>query len=52
MTKIVSSVLLLREGKAAEWTTAVDTGLTTWATSYIQWLTTTTIALEEKKATK
>ena len=52
MAKIVSGVLLLREGKAAEWTTNIDTGLTNWAISYIQWLTTAAIALEEKKAAK
>ena len=52
MAKVVSGVLLLREGKATEWTTTIDTGLTNWAILYIQWLTTTAIALEEKKAAK
>ncbi|TBU38981.1 chondroitin AC/alginate lyase [Dichomitus squalens] len=50
MAKVVSGVLLLREGKAAEWTSDIDAGLTNWTTSYIQWLTGAGIALEEKAA--
>lgn len=51
MAKIVSGVLLLRQGKASTWTSDVDAGLTAWAGEYIQWLTTADIALQEKAAT-
>ncbi|KAI8989056.1 chondroitin AC/alginate lyase [Trametes punicea] len=50
MTKLVSGVLILREGKAAEWTSDIDTQLTNWTHSYIDWLTTAKIALEEASA--
>ncbi|KAH9851065.1 chondroitin AC/alginate lyase [Lenzites betulinus] len=50
MTKLVSGVLILREGKAAEWTSEIDTGLTNWTNSYIDWLTTAQIALQEEAA--
>ena len=45
MAKVVSGVLLLREGKASEWTTEIDTALNKWTTDYIGWLTTAEIAL-------
>ncbi|KAL7284680.1 chondroitin AC/alginate lyase [Trametes coccinea BRFM310] len=51
MAKLVSGVLILREGKAAEWTSDIDTQLTNWTNSYIGWLTTAKIALEEESAT-
>ncbi|RPD61570.1 chondroitin AC/alginate lyase [Lentinus tigrinus ALCF2SS1-7] len=51
MAKVVSGVLILREGKAAEWTSDIDTALNSWTTEYISWLTTAKIALEEKAAT-
>ncbi|KAI0363966.1 chondroitin AC/alginate lyase [Pilatotrama ljubarskyi] len=50
MSKLVSGVLVLREGKAAEWTSDLDAQLTNWTTSYINWLTTAKIALEEEAA--
>ncbi|KAH9929064.1 chondroitin AC/alginate lyase [Epithele typhae] len=50
MAKVVSAVLLMREGKAAAWTTELDTGLNSWTTEYIGWLTSAGIALEEKAA--
>lgn len=52
MTKIVSGVLLLRQAKPSPWSSDVDAGLTSWAKEYIQWLTTTDIALQERKAQK
>ena len=52
MAKVVSGVLLLREGKAPEWTADVDGRLNAWTTSYIQWLMSADIALEEKAAPK
>ncbi|TDL23095.1 chondroitin AC/alginate lyase [Rickenella mellea] len=48
MAKLVSGVLILRNGKAAEWTSEIDTGLVTWVKEYIVWLTTSTQALEER----
>lgn len=52
MAKLVSGVLILREGNAAEWTSEIDTGFTTWAANYTTWLTTASIALEEEAAEK
>ncbi|CAL1703088.1 unnamed protein product [Somion occarium] len=51
MVKIVSGVLILRDGKAAEWTSDVDDGLVSWAKAYIPWLETATIAIEERNST-
>ncbi|PIL29173.1 hypothetical protein GSI_09222 [Ganoderma sinense ZZ0214-1] len=50
MAKIVSGVLILRGGKAREWTSEVDTGFTNWTKEYIPWLTSAPIALAEKAA--
>ena len=52
MAKVVSAVLVLRDGKAGEWTADLDDALNAWTTSYIGWLTTADIALEEKAAAK
>ncbi|KAH9168059.1 chondroitin AC/alginate lyase [Lactarius sanguifluus] len=51
MTKVVSAVLVLRLGKAPEWTDTIDSGLVNWTTTYIGWLTSNKIALEEAAAT-
>ncbi|KAI0696536.1 chondroitin AC/alginate lyase [Cytidiella melzeri] len=50
MTKLTSGVLILREGKAVEWTTYIDTQFNNWLNLYIEWLETATIALQEKNA--
>lgn len=52
MSKVTSAVLIMRQGQAAEWTPDLDLNLTLWATEYIQWLTTSQIAIEESEATK
>ena len=52
MVKIVSGILILRGGKAPEWTSEVDTGFVNWTKEYIPWLTSAPIALEEKAAAK
>ena len=52
MSKVVSGVLVLREGRAAEWTSDIDLALTLWTQEYITWLMSASIALEEKAATK
>ncbi|KAH9046601.1 chondroitin AC/alginate lyase [Lactarius hengduanensis] len=52
MTKVVNAVLVLRAGKAPEWTDTIDTGLVNWTTTYIGWLTSNKIALEEAAFSK
>jgi len=51
MVKIVNAVLVLRMGKAPEWTDAIDSGLVNWTKSYLNWLTTDQLALAEAAAT-
>jgi hypothetical protein len=51
MVKVVNAVLVLRAGSASEWTETIDTGLVNWTTTYIGWLTTNQIALQEAAAT-
>ncbi|CUA74086.1 hypothetical protein RSOLAG22IIIB_10971 [Rhizoctonia solani] len=51
MSKLVSGVLMLRNGSASAWTSDIDSGLRTWVTSYITWLTTNDLALQEKAST-
>jgi hypothetical protein len=52
MTKIVSGLLILRGGSSAEWTSELDSALLSWTKTYIEWLTTAKIAIEEKESTK
>ena len=52
MTKVVDAVLILRAGNASEWTEAIDSGLVNWTTTYIGWLTSNAIALQEAAAPK
>ena len=52
MAKIASGILLLRQGKAAGWDATVDQGFQAWIKPYIQWLTTNSLGLGEKAATK
>ncbi|KAI0782105.1 chondroitin AC/alginate lyase [Abortiporus biennis] len=51
MAKIASGILILRGGKASNWPSDVDSGFTAWMKSYIPWLTSAKIALEEKAST-
>lgn len=51
MTKLVSGVLMLRNGSAPAWTADINSGLNSWVTQYIQWLTTANLALQEKAST-
>ncbi|THH00274.1 hypothetical protein EW026_g2231 [Hermanssonia centrifuga] len=51
MAKIASGILVLRIGKAAEWTSDIDDQFVAWINKYIQWVTTASIALAEKAAT-
>lgn len=52
MVKILSGVLILRNGKATEWTSEVDDGFVSWAKAYIPWLQTNKLAIEERDSTK
>lgn len=52
MSKLVSGILILRQGNAAEWTSDLDSSLVSWTKEYITWLTTADIAIQEKEATK
>jgi hypothetical protein len=52
MVKVVNAVLVLRAGRAPGWTSAIDSGLVNWAKSYIEWLTTSRIALAAAVAPK
>ena len=52
MTKVVDAVLILRAGKSSQWTEAIDSGLVNWTTTYIGWLTSNAIALQEAAAPK
>lgn len=52
MVKVVNAVLVLRAGNAPQWTSEIDSGLLAWTKTYIGWLTSSAIALEEAAATK
>ena len=52
MAKIAVGILILREGKAPEWTIEVDNGFDSWIRAYIPWLTTAKTALEEMNSAK
>ncbi|QRW05956.1 chondroitin AC/alginate lyase [Ceratobasidium sp. AG-Ba] len=51
MTKLVSGVLMMRNGSAPAWTSDLDTGLNTWVNQYIQWLDTAKLSQDEKAST-
>jgi hypothetical protein len=52
MVKVVNAVLVLRAGNAPQWTSKIDSDLIAWTKTYIGWLTSSDIALEEAAATK
>jgi hypothetical protein len=52
MVKVVNAVLVLRAGRAPGWTSAVDSGLVRLTRSYIEWLTSSRIALAAAVAPK
>ncbi|KII91574.1 hypothetical protein PLICRDRAFT_105018 [Plicaturopsis crispa FD-325 SS-3] len=47
MAKIVSGLLILRNGNSTAWTSDLNTKMESWMKEYISWLTTAPIALEE-----
>jgi hypothetical protein len=51
MTKITSGILMLRNGSSPEWTSNIDSQMTNWTKTYIEWLNTNRpIAYEESIA--
>ncbi|GJJ12616.1 hypothetical protein Clacol_006859 [Clathrus columnatus] len=50
MTKIVTSILILRLEKNTDWTEDLDNQLLKWSTEYIKWLETDPIAIGESQA--
>jgi len=50
MAKVVDAVLILRAGNATEWTQTIDSGFVNWTTTYIGWLTSNELALQEAAA--
>ena len=52
MTKISSSIIILRKAPASAWTKDLDDKMNQWLTQYINWLETNSLAIEEKESTK
>jgi hypothetical protein len=47
MTKIVTGILILRQGDSTDWTTELDERMNAWSRQYITWLETSPLALDE-----
>lgn len=52
MTKISSSILILRKASAGAWTNDLNDKMNQWLSQYINWLETNPLALGEKAAPK
>ena len=52
MTKLVSGLLVLRQGNSSDWTSDLDSQMQDWVLQYIQWLETAPIAIQEQNSTK
>lgn len=52
MAKIATGIMILREGKSTAWTSDLDTQMTNWTNSYIQWVENAPLALAEKATVK
>ena len=52
MTKISSSIMILRNATASAWTKDLDDKMNNWLLQYIYWLENSPLALGEKVATK
>lgn len=50
--KILSGILILRKGASPEWSNDIDSQMRSWATKYIEWLTTAELAKKESQAAK
>ncbi|WVQ82340.1 hypothetical protein IAT38_004468 [Cryptococcus sp. DSM 104549] len=51
MAKVVSGVEVMKKLAPAEWSQETEDGVTAWATSQLDWLTTSDFGLEEKNST-
>ncbi|EJU01866.1 chondroitin AC/alginate lyase [Dacryopinax primogenitus] len=51
MVKIVNGILMLRSTKNSDWTSSIDSAMTTWTKSYLQWIQTSNIGVAASKAT-
>ncbi|KAH8824495.1 chondroitin AC/alginate lyase [Flagelloscypha sp. PMI_526] len=49
--KMLSGILILRKGNSTAWTSEIDTQMRNWTTSYIGWLTTADLAMQERHGT-
>jgi len=52
MTKISSSIVILRKVPASAWTKDLDDKMNQWLVQYINWLESNPLAIEEKASTK
>jgi hypothetical protein len=52
MAKIVSGILILRNGSSPEWTNDLDAKMNNWTTNYISWIVGSPIAYGEWTADK
>ena len=52
MTKISSSIMILRKAVASAWTKDLDDKMNKWLSKYIDWLERSPLALEEKASEK
>lgn len=52
MAKVATGIQILRDAKSTVWTSDLDAKMVNWTNTYITWVTTAKIALEEKAATK
>ncbi|GJJ11888.1 hypothetical protein Clacol_006126 [Clathrus columnatus] len=49
-TKIITGILILKQGNCALWTPDLDSQMTSWVQQFVQWLETAPTAIEESKA--
>ncbi|KAF8643337.1 hypothetical protein AX16_009066 [Volvariella volvacea WC 439] len=47
MTKVVNAILILRDGQSSDWTSELDEQMNEWSRQYINWLETSSLALQE-----
>ncbi len=52
MAKITSAVLMLKLGNSPDWTSEIDSGMKSWLSDYIGWMTNNTLALQERATDK
>jgi hypothetical protein len=52
MARISVSVMILRKGNSPDWTTNLDTQMTNWTTSYLNWLQTNSLGIDELASAK